>query len=475
MPMKAIMIATFVLVVLTGCGGGAGGGGGVAAPPPPPPPPPPPSGASGQISVTVVDVFGAPIESANVYIYTDNGALSRRTDVDGSAQFANVPAGERPVSASGGDALRGAFFGAEIVELTAGVLMELELTALPSANPTLGASIAGIDPAVASADGRSLTLRLTLLQVQDHNGWGGVPLTLLPCMPDPANDLTTFRADCVEGPPGFDAAYEVVDPPASEGVEFDRLDSAEPFAAGLSIDQSRRIVEGDPMDLRLFGLKYLIRNLATDTLSLSAYAADDATSGELSLLATQPVTVLATDVDTSTYDAIDDLAGLEGGASPLLAALDRTIDMIAASPPTAGQRRAVAVLTDGHDDTCGTIEQCALARQTIVEQSVANGLDVVMLVLPGGTDDDRCRIAELVADVRGRAYWLEDAGQLPVLLGMLPEVLSGRSERADVTLRIEADAEGTFVSGRTVHGVLQPEICPWDCYPVTFPIAVRIP
>ena len=123
--MKTMMLGTLVLVVLTGCGGGAGGGGGAAAPPPPPPPPPPANGPSGQINVTVVDVFSAPIESANVYIGTDNGGLNRLTDVNGNARFTSVPAGERFVSASGTGALRGAFYGYEFVDVTASALIEL--------------------------------------------------------------------------------------------------------------------------------------------------------------------------------------------------------------------------------------------------------------------------------------------------------------------------------------------------------------
>lgn len=118
---------------------------------------------------------------------------------------------------------------------------------------------------------------------------------------------------------------------------------------------------------------------------------------------------------------------------------------------------------------------CRDARNSIAQKSLANEIDIVTLVLPGGSDDDRRAMAELATASNGRAYWPDDPVQLPVLLGMLPEVLSGVGESTEVTFRLEAAADGTFVSGRTVYGRLMPEICPWECYTTSFPIAFRIP
>ena len=54
-------------------------------------------------------------------------------------------------------------------------------------------------------------------------------------------------------------------------------------------------------------------------------------------------------------------------------------------------------------------------------------------------------------------------------------VLADTKPAAWATFRLESATAGAFASGRTVLGKVQFEDCPWDCYEVSVPFAVKIP
>jgi hypothetical protein len=474
--MTRTLLGTITLVALFACGGGGGSGGPQAPAGPGPSTPPPAPGNTGSITVTVVDALGDPVPFAEIQIPSESAGRSGRAGGDGRAAFSDIAAGRVDVLAYRVGDEDVWYSGTASSDLAVGGHVEIRVVATPTGNPAFATTRPIVGPSGVSADGRSLTFRLTLESVvtSDWDGYG-FAVNLAPCVPDATNDSGVFRADCVEGAAGFDSAYDVAEPSTSVVTHFEETGSSQPYAAALLVDQSRHIVDSDRWNRRLFGIKHFVGTLDDEQVSLSAFAADEPDGGQAAQLPNKPVTVVAEQLDASDYAAIDNLAALEAGAAPLADALDRTIDRIAALPLPVGHQRYVVALTDGRDDTCGTADQCRLARQTLVDKSTAMEVAVMLLVLPGGGEADRRNVADLVTASGGRAFWLEGPEQIPMLLGNLGPSLQSSGNTADVLFRIESGTAGTFVSGRTVRAEVNVEICPWDCYVWSLPIAVRIP
>ena len=467
------ILETLLLAVLAACGGSSGGSSGTDvanAPRPKSVAPTAPTG-SGTVVVIAKDVFGNPIRGAAISLNSNGVNQDRGSDATGRATFTGIAEGVFGAIVSTNNPQ---FWGHSSGDVHANERLEIEVVARPYTTPLYGVTPAVVEPGGVSLDGRSLEFRLSLMQVSSFNDWGDLDVSLQRCVPDASNDQPTFHADCIGGPSGFDRAYAVVESMSSTRATFDKGGTPHPYTATLLLDQSRRVVDSDPWDRRLFGIKHFISRLASDSLLLAAFADDNTSTGERAELNNRPVTVISPNADASMFPAIDELATLEGGASPLYAAIDAMLDVTAKKPPVSGQTRSIVVLTDGHDDACGTADTCRAARQFVTTKNNASGIEIVTVALPGGTADDRRNLTELAAANLGRAFWMDDVDQAR-LLGELPSILSDRIERAELSFRIEADVVGTFASGRTVYATLELEVCPWDCFIETIPIAVVIP
>ncbi|NJN53033.1 MAG: VWA domain-containing protein [Gammaproteobacteria bacterium] len=239
----------------------------------------------------------------------------------------------------------------------------------------------------------------------------------------------------------------------------------------------------DPWDARLLAAKFFLAGkIAGARVALAAFAADDVASGEASELAQQPVTFFPlgnarfVDAGETLFSAIDSLASLEGGAAPLYAAIDASLDFTATHSAKAttpsGKRRAVVVLTDGLDDTCGNPAQCSAMRDAVIARSRAEEIDIVTIGQPSLAGDARALTA-LTQD-GGTALWAEDH-QLAIVFGALGPVLDGSAPSHVMRFRVETTTMGVFQSGRTMLGRLKIEICPFDCFSMSIPVAVPIP
>ena len=85
------------------------------------------------------------------------------------------------------------------------------------------------------------------------------------------------------------------------------------------------------------------------------------------------------------FPTIDSLATLEGGGSPLHAALAGLIGFTASAAPP-GSRRAVVALASGDVSDCGDLADCGAAQDALLEQSVAASVAVVVVGLSDPTE-----------------------------------------------------------------------------------------
>lgn len=481
-----ILAAIFLGLGVAGCGGGSGGG--PADPPagsaPPPLPPPANNPPAGDVSVTITarDVFGTPVSGASIMLLESRGTglleVGIVTDSNGRAsltgRFEQVYAAIVSTADLKGSSYEPSRPGEGRVEFA------VTLHPLSGLTPGIGRlSVTG-----GSADGRQLEFSARLYVVAGNidgtlEEWNLSSVAVLPCTPSAANDATPFAADCVAGPQGFDAPFtgtvltqNWVDPGSASHA----------LAIALLVDQGARVAINDPAHRRLLAAKYLDTRLdANDQMALAAFAADDATTGSVALLPDQPVTLfpIASPAFTSERNALfstmDSLATLEGGRSPLHAAIARMIEFTTASAPAAS-RRAVAAFASGAGD-CATQAECRTAQEELRDASTSAGVPVFVVALSDTFQPvDIMKLGAFAQAGQGAVFWARDAAQVPTVFGRIPEILDERHGAVDITVRLESSLAGAFTSGKTVAGTLQVIVCPWDCTDyVDVPFALHIP
>ncbi len=464
-------------ILLTACGGG-GSSGEVVGPTGTPVPE-----GYGIVAVTVTDVFGEPVTGASVSLYDfseqtpENSDISHNdvTDADGRAEFIDLPAGIVDVSAVLESGIRLEAF-AE-VNLAAGSQIDLQLTVLPVSNFSAVFSKAIVEPDGVQDNGRVLEFTLRFFWIPNDASGSEVEYLMYDCTPDTTNDSSDSPADCIEDISGFDAPYQV----ANQGMPLTRSltprGPVQPYAATILIDQGGHVLSIDPFDARLYGAKYLLETkLAESRIALAAFSASDSPSGEFSALPQEPVTFFPESAPqfytsgSDLYPIIDSLSNYEGGVSPLYAAIDQVLDFTD-SKTTPDERRAVIVYTDGTDDTCGLVEACRTARQSVVDKSLASGVQV--LAIGQLTDSGDVSVLRSLPEQGGLTAWVLVEGQLAAVFAQIAPILDGSASLTELRFRIESTTDGVFQSGRTVLANL--ELCAYGCWGLGIPIAIQIP
>ena len=477
------LVAACILIGVAGCSGSEGIGNPPGGENPPPPTEPPIGNA--RVTLVARDVFGAPVQGASIALLINSGTgfleVSTVTDANGRAELVGGFDGVYAVILSTTE-MKGASYAPTH---PADDQIDFEVILHPLSALTAG--IGSLSITGSSADGRQLefTARLYIVEGNawsdpnastDFEAWNLGPVSVLPC----ESDIGGFAADCVEGSAGFDASYQ------GSTLNQDWVDpntTSVPLAISLLLDQGASLAVTDPADRRLLAAKYFQTRLgAEDQMVLAAFAADNATTGKFALLPSQPLTIFPVENPSFTTDGsayfstIDSLATLEGGESPLHAAIGEMIDFTASSAP-ADSRRAVVVLASGGASDCSTQANCQAVQDTLRNKSAIADVAVFAIGLsePSGPVD-LWKLGMLAQAAQGAVFWAQDATQVPTVLGRLPEILDGRHAAVDVTIRLESPVDGAFASGRTVGGTLHVVICPWDCTDsIDVPFALRVP
>jgi hypothetical protein len=139
--------------------------------------------------------------------------------------------------------------------------------------------------------------------------------------------------------------------------------------------------------------------------------------------------------------------------------------------------RGTVVVTDGHDDHCGSRSACQAIRDALIRKSAATGVAIVTVGLASATGDADHETLGLLAQgaPHGGAFWAENPNQLPSILGNVHLDSSDLEDSLQATFRIESPVSGAFSSGRTVMGHVRLEVCVWDCFHTQIPFVVPIP
>ena len=138
---------------------------------------------------------------------------------------------------------------------------------------------------------------------------------------------------------------------------------------------------------------------------------------------------------------------------------------------------AIVVITDGHDDTCGSRAECQKVRDALIEKSRQSGVAIVTVGLPNAKGQaDRKSLGLLAgATSHGAAFWAGGPTLLAPMLGSVREFLSDTKRTLKADFRIQSPVAGAFAPGHTVLGQVRFEECPWDCFYTDIPFVVRVP
>lgn len=204
-----------------------------------------------------------------------------------------------------------------------------------------------------------------------------------------------------------------------------------PYSALLLMDQSGSIVQTDPANSRLMAGKVFLNALGPgDAVQLAAFASGG-------LLPAQPVTLYGTGFTangSSFFGALDQLAALEAGSTPLYLATHSMISYVASSAPTPN--KALVVFTDG-DDTYG---QATL--QNVVDACTHHGVRLYMVALGSAVTVDT--LGFMVGRCGGTVMAATDAPQLVSLFGTLGGILSGAATVYRTRWQTATAAPGCF-------------------------------
>lgn len=460
--MRLVSTVACLLFGLVGCGGSGGGSG-------PPSGGGPSAGRDLTVYVSARDPFGAPVPDAAIMLLYTAGTgfleTSVRTDANGQATIDRVPNSTYAVVATA-DALYGSDYEAIPIFLNE---KSFDVTLHPFA--ALSPGVSRVNVTNVSADARQLTFSARLYIIEAHaeeEPWYWNEVNALPC------------DDCVHGPASFTAAYSGMTL-SNEGVEPEPI--ADALAIALLLDQGTGVAVSDPADKRLLAARYLPTRLGVnDQMVLAAFAEDDEGTGQPALLPSQPVTIFPVDSPAFTLDgqsyfaAIENLATLEGGGSPLYDAVGEMIDFTTNAAPLDNRRAVVGVTSSGASH-CAEPSECKVAQDALLAHSASTGVPVVAVELADPSSGfNRNGLGPLAQSEGGAVFWAENADQLPTILGRIPEVLDGRHAAIDVTIQLESPVAGAFASGNTVAGTLQVIVCPWDCdVLVSVPFGLRVP
>ncbi len=486
----AIMtIVTGMAVGLAGCGSGGGSAPSAGERSDPP-------GGTGTVKVKVTDVFGDPVAGASVSWIGRATTVELRSGSDGVVQFDDVPAGSAGLCAS--QPVRGNDGCGNII-VEADRVLDLSRKLEPRTAPVAAVLSATVNPGGISVDGRYLdvTIRVAVTDPPAGSSWfddgasTSYRTVVADCIARTGDELAQLGPRCIRAAEGSDISYSFAglnDLGVVEAIQ------GEPrrWAVGLLIDQSDAGLSPDwaPNEPRLFASKVFADALLPDTrLALAAFASDDP-SGSLSRLPQLPVTffpVESPEFVTSrpeAFEVLQDLSDLVGGGAPLYDAIIAGVDFMATQAP-ADLQRALVILADGSDSTCGTPAQCAEQRRVIVRHAREAG---VQLFLVGDCFDSTWNYCQ---DFRARdpLRLLALEGRIPLVvgpeyrtftapLGLARQWLSGSMLVQDISVRLTSDTPGAFAPGAVVTGDLagaNPSQCPFGCWIYVLPFSVQVP
>ena len=487
--------ASFVAVLLLAVGLAACGGGGGT---PSPSAPQPDAVATGSLTVMVTDPQGEPLANAMVTVYDGQQTVvigTAASDQDGMVTFKAVPSTalvyvSHPLG----------YCRIEVADVRQAGSTAVTAIVQPASPVTVALHPVTVVAGSTSADGTELELHVAIVASEKSRFVPSSYGSYAASQPTPylrlddcivwLDSLRTTPA-CVYESSGrvaaADFSFDPVGTPAAPAARG-------PYSALLLLDQSRRVADYDPYDLRTLAAKHFIRRARSSTqadlVAVAGFAGQGGDASRPPLLQQLPLwapphTATVFSADRFAQEAaVDTLRPLVGGTAPVFDALGAALTLTAAQAPATG-RRAVVALLGGGDDSGLSESQRQAALASLRQQQADTGIQVVLVA--GRLDGDsveRRNLAELAAALRAPIIysgypkdWRETGDGLYLALDLAADLLAGSAlPSVEAVFRMKSDQPGGFQSGPTLHGTLwiESDLCPMGCAELPLEFAVDI-
>ena len=492
--------ASFVAVLalaaaLAACGGGGGT--------PSPSAPQPDAVATGTLTVTVTDPEGEPLANAMVTVYNGQQTVvigTAASDQDGMVTFNAVPSTALVTVIHPLGYCRIEVADVRQAGSTALTAIVQPASAQPVSPVTVALHPVTVVAGSTSADGTELELHVAIVASEkarfmpsSYGSYAASQPTPYLRLDDCIVWLDSLRTTptCVYESSGrvaaTDFSFDPVGTPAAPAARG-------PYSALLLLDQSRRVADYDPYDLRTLAAKHFIRRARSSTqadlVAVAGFAGQGGDASWPPLLQQLPLwapphTATVFSADRFAQEAaVDTLRPLVGGTAPVFDALGAALTLTAAQAPTTG-RRAIVALLGGGDDSGLSESQRHAALVSLRQQQADTGIQVVLIA--GRLDGDsvqRKNLAELAAALRAPIIysgypkdWRETGDGLYLALDLAADLLAGSAlPSVEAVFRMKSDQPGGFQSGPTLHGTLwiESDLCPMGCAELPLEFAVDI-
>lgn len=403
---------------------------------------------TGQVTAKVKERrFDTNVPNARVETTFEGFTVFGTTNASGEVTLNGVPTGSVPVGTSADGYVSAPQQTVTVAENAAApVTFILDRVSQPG-----GGYTPPTDPPPPTNSGQTLVLSLEVVVVDQNgvpiNNLTGADFTLRACTPaagEPSECVrrtssATFDAPYAPNPAtGAPGSFQLVPPP-----------TAVAYAASMLLDQSNSIVTNDPSDARVYASKVFLDSVAAgDQVALGAFAQG---SGRRIPGAPAPYYVFADFDDARSVfdDALDSLPNLEGGFTPLYAALQGMAAYTAANP--AGVRKAVVVFTDGNDTVC-TGNAAAGCRNNMIDAANAGNVDIFTVGL--GSEVNTAVLTEISYRTGGIHLVATSPEQMIAIFGSLGNLLSGSITKYRLTWTIQANTTNVFQPGDAVLGTI---------------------
>jgi hypothetical protein len=488
---NASVVAVLLLAVgLAGCGGGGDT--------PSPSAPQPDAVATGSLTVTVTDPEGEPLANAMVTVYDGQQTVvvgTAASDQDGMVTFNAVPSTALVTVIHSLGYCR-----IEVADVRQAGSTAVTAIVQPASPVTVALHPVTVAAGSISADWTELELHVAIVASEtarfvpsSYGSYAASQPTPYLRLDDCIVWLDSLRTTptCVYESSGRVAAADFsFDPVGTPAAPWARG----PYSALLLLDQSRRVADYDPYDLRTLAAKHFIRRARSSTqpdlVAVAGFAGQGGDASWPPLLQQLPLwapphTATVFSADRFAQEAaVDTLRPLVGGTAPVFDALGAALTLTAAQAPATGSRAIVALLGGGDDS--GLSESQRQGALASLRQQQADA-DIEVVLIAGRLDGDsveRRNLAELAAALRAPIIysgypkdWRETGDGLYAALDLAADLLAGSAlPFVDAVFRMKSGQPGGFHSGPTLHGTLwiESDLCPMGCAELPLEFAVDI-
>ncbi len=497
---KASVVAmVFLAVALASCGGDGGGPTNPGASGTPSVSAPPPVAAgTGNLTVKVTDPEGEPLANATVEVFNGQQTAvvgAAATDQDGMASFKAVPSTalvyvSHPLG----------YCRIEVADVRQAGSTALTAIVQPASPVTVALHPVTVAAGSISADRAELDLQVAIVTSEKARFMPSSYGSYHASLPTPylrlddcivwLDSLRTTPA-CVYENSGrvsaTDFSFDAAGTPAAPAARG-------PYSALLLLDQSRRVADYDPHDLRTLAAKHFIRRARSspqaDLVAVAGFAGQGGDASRPPLLPQLPLwapphTATVFSADRFAQEAaVDALRPLVGGTAPVFDALGTALTLTAAQAPANG-RRAIVALLGGGDDGGLSESQRQAALASLRQQQADTGIQVVLIAgRLDGESWERTHLAELAAALRAPIIyagyptdWRTTGDGLYAALDLAADLLAGSAlPTVEAVFRMKSDPPGGFQPGAALHGTLwiESDLCPMGCAELPLVFAVDI-